>query len=99
MIDWWNVFTNSLWILGVAAALAIISQADWLASRESAGLRYVLQQLAQRPDFCLALAIGSLGASLGIVRVWERILWLLLATGFALLAFRFWLSRREGRAG
>jgi cytochrome bd-type quinol oxidase subunit 2 len=99
MIDWWNVFTNSLWILGVAAALAILSHADWLASREDAGLRHVLRRLAQRADLSLALAVASVGAGLGVVRLWERILWLLLASGLALFAFRLWLSRRKGRAG
>jgi hypothetical protein len=99
MIDWWNVFTNSLWILGVAAALASLSYVDWLASREGAGLRHVLSQLAQRADFSLALAVASVGAGLGVVRLWERILWLLLASSLALFAFRLWPGRRKGRAG
>ena len=99
MIDWWNVFTNSLWIAGLAGALAIFGHADWQASTEGAGLSHALKQLSQRAEFALALALASVGAGLGVLRVWERALWLLLATGLAFLAFRLWFSRRKGRAG
>jgi hypothetical protein len=98
MIDWWNVFTNSLWIIGLACALAVFSRADWLASAESAGLRHALKETARRAEFTLALALASVGAGLGVVRAWERALWLLLATALVLLAFRLWLGGRMGRA-
>ena len=51
MIDWWSVFTNSLWIVGLAAALAIVSFSDWLASTQGRSLNIALRRLASSCQF------------------------------------------------
>jgi hypothetical protein len=86
MIDWWSVFTNSLWIVGLAAALAIVSYSDWLASTQDKSLNIALRRLAHIPGFFLSISLASVGAGLGATTWWERGLWLLVATGFAVLA-------------
>jgi hypothetical protein len=96
MIDWWNIFTHSLWIAGLAAALAIFSHADWQASTKGHGLKSALKHVSQSPGFALAMALICLGAGLGVVRWWERMLWLALAVGALSLAGWQWFSQRKG---
>jgi len=75
MIDWVGVATNSLWLLGLAICLAVLSYADWNARNVGGRLREVLAQ----PSFHLTLWSGLTFFCLGVVlsggRWWERILW------------------------
>ncbi len=95
MIDWWSVFTHSLWIVGLSAALAIASYSDWLASTEGKGLSSAMRHLAHSTSFACSMALTSAGAGLGVTIWWKRVLWLLLAAGFTTLAARSWSSRRR----
>ena len=95
MIDWWNIFTHSLWIVGLAAALAIASYSDWLAFTENEGFGSAVRRLAHSTSFACSMALASAGAGLGIAIWWKRVLWLLLATGFTALAARAWSSHRR----
>ena len=47
MIDWFNLAANSLWILGCAIALAVLSYASWQASlrREKIGASTVIARV------------------------------------------------------
>lgn len=96
MIDWWWVFTNSLWLLGAAAMLAIFSHADWLASVEEKDLRFSLKHMAHNPGFSLALTFFFLGAGLGVSQWAERIIWFILAAASGAWAVRLWLELRKG---
>jgi hypothetical protein len=87
VIDWWSVFTHSLWIVGLAIALAVFSFADWQASARHEGLRTSLDRTLQSPVFWAGIALVCLGAGLGVKELWERIPWFLL-TG----ASAFWAS-------
>lgn len=95
MIDWWSVFTNSLWIVGLAAALAIMSCSDWLAFTEGRGLGSAARRLAHSTSLACSMALACVGAGLGVAAWWERVLWLLVAAGFAALAVRAWSSHRR----
>ena len=83
MIDWWELMTNLLWACGLAVSLAALSHADWRASRRGQGLRSAIEHVLQNPGFILGIALACLGAGLGVSECWARILWLLLAAGFA----------------
>lgn len=96
MIDWWNVFTHSLWIVGLATALAIWSHADWQAALGKKGMRETLRRVSDSPGFALALALICLGASLGVPRGWERLLWLLLVAASLTYAALLWFSQHKG---
>lgn len=98
MIDWGSVLTNGLWIVGLAAALAILSWASWLASREVKGLRATAKYLAHSPGLALSIALIAMGAALSVVTEWERIVWLLLAAGFSAHAIRTW-QRKDPDGG
>lgn len=98
MIDWWNVFTNALWIAGLAVALAFFSYADWSSSRRSEGVVAAAKSTVREPGFILGLAIACLGAGLGVVEWWRRILWFLLCAGLMLESGRIYLSRRKDPA-
>jgi len=99
MIDWWSVFTSSLWIVGLAAALAILSCNDWLAFTEGKGLGSAARHLAHSTSFACSMALACMGAGLGVATWWERGLWLLVASGFTALAVRAWFSRRRDPQG
>jgi len=95
MIDWWNVFTNALWITGLALALAVVSYVDWRASRRDEGLRAAIRYTLRSPGFFLGLALGCLGAGLGVRPWWERLAWLALACSFAAIAAWAYTGQRK----
>ena len=95
MIDWAQVIRNSTWIAGLATVLAVLSCADWRASAERVGLRAVVKRVSQSAGFALGMTLVCLGAGLGVSRLWECILWLLLAASFASQAGWTWLKRRK----
>jgi hypothetical protein len=99
MIDWWSVVTNSLWIMGLASALAILSWADWLAAGEGGGLGDVVDYAVHSPGFALSIALIAVGASLSVATWWERIVWLLVAAGLATHAVRAWSRQRRDPNG
>lgn len=94
MIDVWGVIANSLWILGLAVLLAVLSWAHWVASAEGNRLRDELK----RPQIQQVLDLGLFLFCAGLAATgrswWERILWGLLA---AVWVFQAWLAERKKR--
>ncbi len=78
MIDWLNLFYNSIWIIALALALAVLSLAYYESRLEDVKLGVVLNS----PRFALSLnlagALFSLGMSLTSDRWWEILLWIIL---------------------
>jgi hypothetical protein len=98
MIDWANLLFTALWTLGLAALLAALSLAHWLANRSQRTLRQTLME----PPFRLALAVAfvlvALGAAFGVKPWWHKIAWagvLALAAWEGVATWRDW----PGRAG
>ena len=94
MIDWMGVATNSLWLLGLAVALAVFSYADWDAQHTRRRRCDVLGQVTFHlllwsglTLFCVGVALAMRGG-----RWWERLLWGVLAV---MAAVEVW---RAGRA-
>lgn len=56
MIDWFSVFANSLWILGLALALGTFSYANWQASV----LHEKTIALLKRPGYLISFNIAIL---------------------------------------
>jgi hypothetical protein len=75
MIDWVGVATNSLWLLGLAVCLAVISYADWNAHSDHRRLYDVLQQPTFRLPLWSGLTLFCTGVALSGGRWWERALW------------------------
>jgi hypothetical protein len=99
MIDWWSVFINSLWLVGLAGALAILSYSDWLVSEEGRGLSTTFRRLVHNSGLFFSLALVCVGIGLGADVWWERGLWLLVTFGFSLLALRAWSRRWKEQQG
>jgi hypothetical protein len=95
MIDWWNVFTHALWIMGLAVALAVLSYSDWTTSCRGEGFLATLKHTVQEPVLLLGLAVTCLGAGLGVDVWWRRVLWFLLAAGFVISMAHTYLSRPQ----
>lgn len=93
MIDWYFVFTHSLWILGLSIALAAFSYHDWLRKE----LNRPLRQQVREPSFRFPLNVGFLLVAVAFMllessRWWERALWFLLGCSFG------WSTWTAGRA-
>ena len=89
MIDWYGVFHNILWILGLAIVLAALSYADW--RRRLATPRMALRQAWAEPGFQaaagLGLALFCAGLALGSAIWWQIAAWAALGLAFIWIAF------------
>jgi len=90
VIDVWGVIANSLWILGLAVLLAMLSWAHWVASTEGKRLRAVLG----RPRTDLGSSLFCAGLAATGRTWWERVLWGLLAAAWI---FQIWSAGRKKR--
>ena len=82
MINWLNLLANTFWILGCALALATLSYASWQASVENIKIRMVLSSPAYKISLYAAGAL-SIGLAATSERIWEILLWIILAILFA----------------
>ena len=100
MIDWYGVFHNALWVLGLAVALASLSYSDW--RRRTSEPRISLRAIVGDPGFQMAFSVGMVlfcaGIALGGAVWWQTLGWALLALAFVWLAFSAWRMMRRERA-
>jgi hypothetical protein len=97
MIDVWTVFTNLVWISGLALALAAFSYADWRVSLGATSIRHSMRNTAQNPAFISGIALTCLGAGLSVWPVWQRVVWFVLAACLAIAAA--WLHIQHKSSG
>lgn len=75
VIDWYNIWANAIWIMGLAILLATVSGGRWLAQRQDC----YLKQILKRPNFQVAIWTGFLLISLALLLLadiwWERLIW------------------------
>jgi hypothetical protein len=100
MIDVWGVFSNFLWILGLAVLLAVWSYASYEAGRSKQKVRKKLNELG----YALVLDAGMLLFLAGMVttedRWWARGLWIVLGLGvIAEGVWRIVQHRKVAQAG
>lgn len=92
MIDWYNVFANSLWIIALAFALATISFARFEAHIH--GIK--LGKLLSKPDWQVKLNLAGLIFCLGLAatssKTWEQVVWGVMTL---LFAFQVWIAARS----
>ena len=72
MIDWFGVFTNALWIAGLAFLLALLSLAR---SANTQSTRQVLSQAMFRVATSGGLALFALGLGFVVGSWFERVGW------------------------
>jgi membrane protein implicated in regulation of membrane protease activity len=90
MVDWLGVATNSVWILGLALVLAVLSYADWSAHTTRQRLREVLGQAAFRVALWSGLTLFCAGVAFSGGCWWEGVLWGVLAV---MAAVKVWRAR------
>ena len=96
MIAVWGAAANSLWILGLAVLLAVLSWTRWAASTEKARFRVVWGRPRVQQVLDLGLVLFCIGLAATTRTWWERVLWGLLAAAFVVQA---WLAGRKGSPG
>ena len=82
MINWFGVFANSLWILGLAVALATLSYASWQASIYHIKTRQQLKQPGILISFSAAAVLFCAGMAATSDKVWEIVIWSVLGILF-----------------
>jgi hypothetical protein len=95
VIDIWEVIANSLWILGLAVLLAVLSWARWVAHTEQSRLRAVLKQPSIQTALDLGLFLFCAGLAATGRTWWERALWGLLAAAWVVQAWLAWANARK----
>lgn len=100
MIDWWGVFHNFLWVLGLAVVLAALSMAHHEAGVEQVRLRQKLNGLGFQLPFAIGMMLFCLGLLFSGRTWWEKVLWALLVALCAGQAIRLWRhGRMDGKGG
>jgi hypothetical protein len=78
MIDWYGVFANSLWIMGLSFALATFSYASWQASLNH---ERTLTRL-RHPEVLIAFSLSALLFCAGLAAtsdtIFEIVIWSIL---------------------
>ena len=99
MIDWYNLLMNALWIFACALALATISYASWQASMLGEKFRSVLGKAGIQVALNVAGLLFCAGLAGTSDVLWQRILWILLAAGFALqIGMELYRERKASRS-
>ena len=78
MVDWLNIASNALWLIGSALALAILSIANWSARAKGHRLRDQLALPRQQATLALAGCLVCAGLLATSSAWWEAIPWLIL---------------------
>ena len=95
MIDWPNVLTNAIWLLGMSLSLATISYADWQAHAAQTRLRAVLERPLDTLALYTGFALVGVGAALSTDTWWERLVWALIALSAAYTSWRALVALRN----
>ncbi|MEA3350301.1 MAG: hypothetical protein U9Q82_06750 [Chloroflexota bacterium] len=95
MINWYNLFANSLWILALSLALGVISYTRWEAKQQGDRLRDRLDQPQRGIPLNLAGALFCLGLAATSHVWWEIVLWLLLFLLFMIQVWGLWQALKR----
>lgn len=79
VINWFSVFINLFWILGLAVLLASFSYHYWLAGEEKRPLKVQLNQPAFQKAFWFGTLLISIGLAGTSQRLWEIGIWTIFA--------------------
>ena len=96
MIDWYGLFYNAAWVLGLAVVLAAFAMASYQTRAQGVRLRQALRA----SGFLLPFGVGTFLFCLGVLFTshtwWEKGIWGVCAILLIVWAVRAW--RRRGAA-
>ena len=95
MIDWFSLFANSLWILGLAIALATFSYSSWHASVLKVRTRDQLTSPGSLAAFSLAGILFCAGLAATSDTVIEIVIWSILGVLFLVQGFLVYRGSRK----
>jgi hypothetical protein len=75
VINWYSVFINSFWIVGLSLLLAAVSYHYWLAQTLKRPLRQQLNQPSFNKVFWISFGLVSIGLLGTSQQTWEMIIW------------------------
>lgn len=79
VINWFSIFINLFWILGLAVILASFSYHYWLAGEEKRPLKVQLNQPSFQKPFWVGILLISIGLAGTSERTWEIGIWTIFA--------------------
>ncbi len=82
VIDWFSIFINSFWIIGLAILLAAFSYHYWAANNSQQSLRAQLGGVPFLKAFWLSFTLIGVGLTGTSQQIWEYAIW----TFFTLLS-------------
>jgi hypothetical protein len=98
MIDWGNLASNALWIVGLAVGLATLSYASWQASLHNEKFRQRLKHIPIQIALNLAGLLFSAGLAATSDTTLEIALWSVLALAFVAQVIFLEITRRRENA-
>jgi hypothetical protein len=93
MINWYNLFANSLWIFALALALTTLSFARWQAKREFKSLGEILSRPRWDVTLSSSGALFSLGMAATTTVVWKQVVWAIMMVLFLIQIGIKWKHR------
>jgi hypothetical protein len=99
MIDWWGLFANTLWVVGLAAILAAFSLANYRARTEQVPVRQRLQGFGFQIPFCSGMILFGFGLLFSGQDWWEKAIGGLVALAFVVEVIRLWKGRPTDLTG
>ena len=96
MIDWFYVFANTLWILGLAVILASLSLTHWLANLQGQSFRRALTEPRVRLVNAVGFVMFTMALTLLVGPWWYKIGWIVvlaLSIWEGYLAWRDWSAQ------
>lgn len=79
MIDWFLVVSSSIWIVGFAIILAVVSYAQWDASMQGVSIRTLLSNPVYTRLLYIGLTFVTVGMALSSAVLWRRIVFAVLS--------------------
>lgn len=95
MIDWFSLAANSLWIIALSVGLATFGIARWEAQVNGQKLAERLSQPGKQSAMKVAGLLFCLGLAGTSEQLWQTIVWIVLALGFAGFLVEAAVRRRQ----
>ncbi len=79
VINWFSIISSSFWIAGLSLLLAAFSYHHWLINQKNRRLIDQLNQPSLQRFFWISLVFFSVGIAATSQKIWEIIVWIIIA--------------------